>query len=237
MTPLPTLVIKKPTFTHWGKIEVARALDLRTILNHPEGDRNAEWERTLFQALPDSLLKVESSDPQPGPDGWPYLFVSGDTNATEPASRILQWLSTKGIGLVLSPHKQVPDYVFTYGMIWNYRERGQFLSTMQQEVVTGKIQFNPGEKVLAGPPTEEYLPGYVRQVMREFLKAQGIKDPKILVMSRDQKVFDLCFSLEALGNPPQREHQGIAEAVSWFLPAHYSVMMTSEQGLPSFHSL
>ena len=38
----------------------------------------------------------------------------------------IEWLSDKGVGMVVNPTKGVPDYVFTYGMLWNYRERAQF---------------------------------------------------------------------------------------------------------------
>jgi hypothetical protein len=40
-----------------------------------------------------------------------------------------------------------------------------------------------------------------------------------------------------LGNPPEREHEGIAEAIAWFLPNHYSVVLISEKGLPTFSAL
>ena len=49
--------------------------------------------------------------------------------------------------------------------------------------------------------------------------------------------YDLCFSLESLGGPPNQEHSGIAKALSWFLPQHYSVALVKEEGLPSFFDL
>ncbi|HWU44373.1 MAG TPA: hypothetical protein VN132_13070, partial [Bdellovibrio sp.] len=61
--------------------------------------------------------------------------------------------------------------------------------------------------------------------------------PRILVMSTDRKHYDLAFSLESLGNPPQKEHAGIAEAIGWFLPPHYSIVLVSEKGLPEFVEL
>src|SRR5690606_13470381 len=139
--------------------------------------------------------------------------------ATEPTVRILDWLATRGIGMVINGQKEIPDYIFPYGMIWNWKERGQFVS-QAEKVHTGKVSFKAGEEVLAGGPTPEYLPGYVRQILNQFLKSQGVKEPKVLVLSRDKKHFDLCFSLESLGFPPEHEHRGIAEALAWFLPQH-----------------
>jgi hypothetical protein len=56
-------------------------------------------------------------------------------------------------------------------------------------------------------------------------------------VSIDQKNYDLCFSLESFGNPPETEHKGLAEALSWFLPAHYSIALISEKLLPGFEAL
>jgi len=89
----------------------------------------------------------------------------------------------------------------------------------------------------AGPPSPQYLPQYVRNILKEFFRDQGVLMPKILVMSADRKHYDLAISLESLGNPPEKEHQGIAEALSWFLPPHYSIVLVSEKGLPSFVEL
>ena len=33
------------------------------------------------------------------------------------------------------------------------------------------------------------------------------------------------------------EHAGVAEAIAWFLPPHYSVVLVSETGLPDFISI
>ena len=74
----------------------------------------------------------------------------------------------------------------------------------------------------------------MRKILRDFFRDQGLLAVKILMMSQDGKNFDLAISLESLGNPPEKEHQGIAEAISWFLPPHYSLLIVSEKGLPSY---
>lgn len=215
---------------------MARTLDLNNLCRQPDNARDNDWERAFFEALTDSKVQVPQSEPQVGPDGWPYLYVETNPQATEPTVRILDWLSTRGIGLVVNGNKEIPDYIFPYGMIWNWKERGEFVST-SQKISTGRVTFKAGEEIIAGGPTPEYLPAYVRQILSQFLKSQGVKDPKILVLSKDKKHFDLCFSLESLGSPPDHEHRGIAEALAWFLPQHYSLMLISENGLPEFVSL
>lgn len=216
---------------------MARTLDLNRLSSQPDAYRTADWEQAFFHALLESNIKVEGQEPKAGPDGWPYMFARTGPDATEPAVRLLDWLATRGIGLVINGHKDVPDYVFTYGMIWNLKERGQFLSPKAESTPTGAVELKAGQKVVAGIPTTEYLPKYVREILLQFLRNQGIESPKILMLSQDQKNFDLCFSLESLGSPPEHEHRGIAEALAWFLPGHYSLMLISENGLPPFTGL
>jgi hypothetical protein len=222
-------------------------------------ERDDAWETGFLRALPAASVKVLSPEPHEGPDNWPYLLVETDPSGDEILANILGWLSTRGIGLVLNANKPTPDYVFTYGMIWNFREQGVFLSSLPERSVTavptgmatgasassapgdvsqkpktGRFELKDGQQVFAGPPTEAFLPKYVRSVIKQFFLDQGVFAPKILMLSLDRENFDLCFSIESLKSPPAEEHAGIAEALAWFLPAHYSVSLVSEKTVPGF---
>lgn len=211
-------------------------MSLLELVNVPEEKRDHQWESDFFMALTQGNLKLIHEAPQKGPDGWPYLLAETAPDAGEPANKIMQWLATKGIGLVINPLKNYPDYVFTYGMLWHFKETGLFYRTADESPV-GTMELSEGEKLHAGPPAPHYLPQYVRNILKEFFRDQGVHSPRILVMSTDRKHYDLAFSIESLGNPPTKEHQGIAEAISWFLPPHYSVVLVSEKGLPAFVGL
>lgn len=215
---------------------MARYMDLVNLCSQPESLRDSEWERTFLAAIVDSNIDLDGKEAHQGPDGWPYMFAKTSRTASEPAVRLIDWLSTRGIGLVINADKELPDYVFTYGMIWSYREFGQF-RVESSEVRKGPITFEKGERVIAGPPTEEYLPIYVREILADFFAKQDVDTPKFLVLSKDKKHYDLCFSVESLGNPPENEYSGIAEAIAWFLPEHYSIVICSEKGLPKFFDL
>lgn len=208
--------------------------ELLTTLKTPELKRMGAWEQSFFKHFPHGFITVSNGLPQKGPDSWPYLFCEVSERSTEPVGKVLEWLSERGIGLAVNPQKEAPDYVFTYGMIWNFRVRGTFLSELSSPIENASVEFLANEKILAGPPTEEYLPLYVRKVLREFFVDQGVYQPRILVLSRDRRNYDLCFSTESLGSPGESEHTGILEALSWFLPPHYSLMLVSEKGLPPF---
>jgi hypothetical protein len=198
--------------------------------------RDPAWEQAFLKALPQAPAQVLFPDPKPGPDGWPYLFVEVGAAGDDRVINIIQWLATRGIGLAMNPQKDMPDYVLSYGMVWNFKERGEFLTEVAP-VAAGEIEITEGQKFYAGVPTESYLPSYVRKTLREFFMDQNVLAPKILLLSEDGLNFDLCFSLESLRSPPQVEHAGIAEAISWFLPGHYSLILMSEKVIPGFQPL
>lgn len=211
----------------------------KELLEIPQDHRDADWEALFLREFPKQNIRVLQAEPISGPDGWPYLLAeTGETGETadEPASTVLKWLSTRGIGLALNPQKAAPDFVFSYGMVWNFRERGAFMSPAQERA-SGQFRLKPGEVVATGAPSESYLPQYARSILKQFFLDQGVMVPKILLVSEDRKIYDLCFSLESLGSPPEKERSGIAEAISWFLPAHYSIALISEKAINGFEPL
>lgn len=199
--------------------------------------RTSEWEHDLLRLLPKIKVSILAAEPQVGPDGWPYLFLAIDEESDEPILNVLEWLSTRGIGAAINPQKETPDMVLSFGMIWNFRERGRFVEDQKESISTGEIQLESGQTVRVGKPTETIMPNYVRSIVKQFLLDQGVMAPKVAMISFDHKNYDLCFSLESLKAPPQHEHQGIVEALSWFFPTHYSISLLSEKKIEGFNAL
>ncbi len=201
--------------------------------------RDRNWENNFLHQLSQCHLNLLSVDPQTGPDGWPYLFAEVSDASVESTQKILRWLSEKGIGLVINPNKPMPDYILTFGMIWSFRETGYFFKAVEKAESAFNLQGDfEQQKVLDfGDASESYLPSYARKVINDFFRDQGLLQPKILLLSYDKKNYEIVFSLESLGNPPEKEHAGIAEAISWFLPPHYEIVLASEKKLPSFFML
>lgn len=212
--------------------------DLDSLVSLPEAMRDEAWEIEFFQAICQSKVELVKDQPESGPDGWPYLLIKTGPSGAEPFTQLIRWASPKGIGLAVNTHKMLPDYVFTYGMVWHFLETGRFTSLDSGLPANGEVILGPGEQVLLGEPTEKYLPKYVRQVLRDFLKAQGFLQPKIVVMSSpDYKVVDLVFSMESLNSLEAKHHRTMAEALAWFLPLHYSLIFGSEHSLRGFVDL
>lgn len=220
------------------------------LLQIPVASRDVAWEIEFLRELPKSSVRVLEENPVSGPDGWPYLLLA--TDGDDPLPEVAQWLAARGIGFVLNPEKSIPDFVVSYGMVWNFCQRGEFLTAIgtdrevheksasdksMRERATSRLEIKDGQQLFTGPPTLAYLPEEARSVLREFLKRQKVVAPKVLMISADQKNWDLAFSIESMGSPPEKEHGGIAEALSWFLPAHYSVALISEKTVPGFASL
>ena len=183
-----------------------------------------------------------------GPDNWPYLMVSTEVSkdlnkesSAEPSQQVLHWLSTRGIGLVVNPQKDYPDFILSYGMVWFFRETGRFILRnavpLTSPLSNPKVELNAGTLQKFGPPTEAYLPTYVRKVLNDFFRDQGVLNPRCLVISENSKDYDFAVSVESLGNPPEKEWPQIGEALSWFLPAHYSIVIIPEKNMPPFVAL
>ena len=228
--------------------------NLIRLLATDHDDRDQSWESSFLLELPLTSVRIANPEPQAGPDHWPYLLVetgglesSQSANsplAHEPLANILHWLSERGIGLALNTMKPLPDYIFTYGMIWNFREHGEFISSSEADVrpemvgaekpTNARFEIQNGQQVWVGPPSEAFLPNYARAIIKQFLIDQGAFAPKVLMVSTDQKHYDLCFSIESLKSPPAHEHANIVEALAWFVPAHYAVSLLSEKTVAGF---
>ncbi|MFZ3231802.1 MAG: hypothetical protein WA160_16470 [Pseudobdellovibrio sp.] len=222
--------------------------NLVSHLSIKDENRNQVWDERFFKLLSETSLKILSQDPQQGPDGWPYIMtqtlapaevnLESDEESIDTAQKIFYWLANRGIGMVVNPNRlPYPDFVLSYGMIWSFRETGFFMKFQNEINQSKKLQIDENSKLVSGEPTQEFLPNYVRKVLKDFFRDQSVFDPKVLMISTDQINYDLCFSLESLGNPKVEEHDGVLEALAWFLPPHYSLALISEKNLPAFISI
>lgn len=213
------------------KHSMSEKMTLSQLEHTPENIRDLLWIEKYTEVLKDTPLTVLNDQPQEGPDGFSYLLVGTRGKGQETLKDLIQWGADKGIGFVFNPEKSSPDLILTYGMLWNYLVQEEFLSNVEGPISEEIID---GELLYTGVPTEEYWPKRARQLFKEFLLAQGVLDPQmVLVMrSKEDTGGDICLSIESLGNPPKEEWDGLLQAFSWFFPRHYSLSLVSKKNLP-----
>jgi hypothetical protein len=205
-----------------------------------------------------SKVKLTNELPVYGPDSWPYMVVQAsiknqELTIGEPLDRLMGWLCEKGVGLAVVDSKGDSDAVLSYGQVWSWIHRGETPCELSSELPseipmeetsnipstsTSNFTFDVTKVTHAGEPADHYLPGYVRRVLKQYLNDQGLISVRILSIGINSSEFHLCFSAESMGSPPKSEWPGIAEALSWFFPRSYSILIVSEKSLPfSFHLL
>ncbi len=221
----------------WAKGRYDPPMEFEKLVQLPESARDDRWEKQFLDSILTLKVRVlEDGQTATGPDGWPYLKVATQ-DGEESFDKVVRWLAGRGIGLVVNPHKMVPDYVFTYGMLWNFVETGFFVSPWSPPPA-GQVLITPESRPVVGPPTDKFLPPYVRDILRELLQAQGFDQVKILVAaSQDFTEQDLVVANESVGELNASEQRQLAEALSWFLPLHYSLVFGPEQNLRGWVSL
>jgi hypothetical protein len=214
-------------------------MDFETLIQQPESRRDDRWEQDFLNQFANLKVQVESEDVKQGPDGWPYLFVrTHGEQTTESVTSVMSWLAGRGIGMAVNAHKMLPDYIFPYGMVWNFVETGRFLQPPPASAPAGPVDYSNTKGLLMGPPSDQYLPPYVRAVIREFLQSKSFTQPKTLVISTaDYAQVDLLLSTDSLAGLQPDKHQELAESVAWFLPMHYTLVLGQEKGFPPFTDL
>jgi hypothetical protein len=212
------------------------------LIHAKEEDRNEDWVSTFIDAIQEQKVQLLSEEPQYGPDNWPYLLVKTNTDdetesGLEAFNNVAKWCADEGIGLVVNPEKDLPDFVFTYGMLWNFVHTGKFL--FKPEEIDSQMKNNDdAQSLLVGEPSHDFLPEDVRVILREFFSQQGVECLKILMLRfPNEEYFELGISLESLQNPPEEEYENILEAISWFFPRHFrlSLVSESEVGQPFYN--
>ncbi|MCJ8278130.1 MAG: hypothetical protein HRT44_01130 [Bdellovibrionales bacterium] len=96
---------------------------MEELLQIPFEERDDQWEMNFFKELTTNCsFEFLSDSPIEGPDGMSYLAVK-TVEEGEPSEKVFDWLGEKGVGLAVNPDKEQPDYVFSYGMIWNFLQQ------------------------------------------------------------------------------------------------------------------
>ncbi len=229
----------QPNQTYFGDLEKTGILvDLCSV---PHERRDDRWFHEFMENLPLASFRTTEQQVLTGPDGFPYLHLE----LPEPGvqfqcyvidNMVYDFLLTNGLGVAINPSKEQPDWVLTYGDIFNYAIKKDFYNKDNTYFNTsGENQLVPTEmdnNVMVGQPSEFILPAPARAVMRSFLEYKQVKDPKVLLMTtttpEGREAQDLVFNLTPGDFASEEAFRATAQQLQWFLPRHYSLAFFGE---------
>ncbi len=213
------------------------------LVETPQAERNENWEQTFLDSIGQASFRC--GDPQviTGPDGFPYfqLFLPEPYKSFQcfVIDRMKDdFLLTSGFGVVINPTSNSADWVLSYGDILNFYLNNTFYtkneSPFSKQIHDETIAEN--EKIMVAQPSETMLPKQARQLISEFLKMNGVKAPKVLLMMRHRKdgnevTQDIVFNLASENFKDENTYRSVLKTISWYLPRHYSFVGMDEKVL------
>lgn len=204
---------------------------IQQLFKTPKEARDAVWQQKFLANVADAAFRAAQPQVIKGPDGFPYfiLFIpEAFQNFQAYTIRHMKddFLLDSGYGIVVNPQGNAADWVFSYGDIVNFHITGEFYSPSQVPLQRQETLL-ADEKMMAGAPSEKFLPKQARAIIRDFLKSMGIAQPKVMLVSRNingKPVQELSFNVTQGDFPTQRHYTFTMEHLAWYLPRHYSVL-------------
>jgi len=210
------------------------------LVQVPHNKRDIHWQKSLLENLAQASFR--SGDPQviKGPDGFPYfqLFLPepGQSFQCFVIEKMKDdFLLQSGFGVVLNPTSSQVDWVLSYGDIVNFHLNKQFYTVEEtpfSKATTDEV-IQKDEQIMIGQPAETLLPQQTRQLLSNLLKANGLAEPKVLLMMRHAKdgavAQDLVFNITPQTFAHEALYKSVMRSISWYLPRHYSFVGMDEK--------
>ena len=207
------------------------------LINVPHENRDESWEDQLIDALPTASFRCGEPQVIAGPDGFPYFQVLMPEPNVGFQCFVIEkmkddFLLENGFGVVLNPQDGRPDWVLTAGDILNYHLNGTFYSTVHEFAEhTHDEVVDQDEEVMVAQPSEFILPTSTRTLLKRLFEANGIAQPKVLLMLRkyaDGMKHDIVFNVTENNFESRQAFSDFMNAVRWYLPRHYSFVGMEE---------
>ena len=206
-------------------------MNITQLIETPSAKRDSAWEQSFLNSFSESELYLRSDEPFLGPDGFSYMDVSTSEGAHKlKLEDFMSWCGHAGVGLVVNlKANKTPDYVFSYGMVWNYLLRQTFLNE-EPEQSSPESDTLMVHKILEG-----YLPQYVRENIKDFLVSNKIEDTKIGLVSRgDKTAYEILWYFPKNKDLSENDQKALLESIAWFLPLDYKMALALQDD-PSLH--
>ncbi len=224
--------------------DLAKTSILSNLFNTPVNKRNTSWQ-TNFLA---NAAEASFMDGEPqviiGPDDLPYFQLIIPTPNKSFQCFVIRhmiddFLLSNGLGIVINPNKNNPDWVFSYGDLLNYKLNNVFYSESSIDISTTNETLKKGTKYLSGQPSESVLPLYTRKILKDKLLSIGINNVKIFLMLRpESNITDIVFNLTPNKFNSKDEYEYAMNTISWYFPRHYCIASIDEKSHKNeFHDL
>ena len=223
--------------------DLEKTLIINNLIAIPFQERNEDWVAQFLDSIAEANLQVAEPEVIMSNDGYPYFNLRTiETGSNFQAYVMKDRLSTilnNGFGVAINAHHEQPDWMFSYGDILNYALNNEFytddhlFSRNNQDFVIGK-----DEEILVGQPSEAILPEYAKIQLRGYLAYNGIRNPMIMLIARNYKdeskvSQDLVFNITPKNFVTEKEYKDAMNAISWFLPQHYSIVGLDAEDIDS----
>lgn len=233
--------LQKETEPYFGDLNKTDIL--YKLVQTPQNERDEMWQQAFLENIGQASFRC--GDPQiiTGPDGFPYfqLFLPEPNKSFQcyVIERMKDdFLLPSGYGVVINPTPNSADWVLSNGDILNLHLNKTFYTSTETPFSreTSDETIVKNEKVMIAQPSETILPNQTRHLIAEFLKLNGVKTPKILLMMRHRQdgngvSQDIVFNLTPKNFKDESTYREVMQTISWYLPRHYSFVGMDEQSL------
>lgn len=200
--------------------------ELRELFLVPENKRNEKWLKKFYRCVGYAALMRQSAQPFVGPDGYAYMALQIPKECQDyeycSIESLLDECLSLGTGLVIGlPSDVEPQWIFSYGDLWNFKRSGKFkLAGTKEAKVRGPIFskiFKRDFQVTIGAPSPELLPDFARTTLRK-LSAGRLK---VFVLHASTQDPLLMLNLYPKDFANFGDFATAVERVRWVFPDHY----------------
>ena len=212
---------------------------IKSLLETPKENRDDTWIISFLSHVATASFICGEPQVIQGPDKFPYfqIFIPKPGVAFQCyviEKMIDDFLLENGFGIALEPKGNEVEWVLTYGDLLHYSVHRTFAYPTNHGFVksgTDNEVLDVNEQVLVGTPSEKILPTNSRHVIKSFLQAQGIQEPKVCLINRQGDVSGqhLVFNIVPWQFESEGHYQSILRALGWFLPGYYSFIGVKEE--------
>src|SRR5262249_21504067 len=222
-----------------AKFDLTKTQEVQNLFATGREQRGLAWRERFYAAIADASMATTAEQVMLGPDGFPYFVLNLPPagQAFEPfcISHILDVCLERGTGVVVQPEPAPPQWVFTYGLLWSYKEFGRFVPKQDGDEGVGEApESGPSaagsegsQNVLAGQPSAAFLPAYARKAIKQFLVDKArLAAPEVLLLTgpKSAPARSLAFIIFVDGFEQKRDFENLMYRLTWFLPRHYGLM-------------